>query len=539
MSRDGREGPRGAAGDRGAVASEGAIDLAVGSDPDELAAARTAPRVLATPGASPAAYTAPPGPRARTDTLIGRTVSRPIDPSRADSHDARAAAGPRRRRGRRSGRRRSRRVQQDSSPRGHSRDGPAAEAAVGRSVGRDGADLAGSVQPRGAGGRRSAPPSGAHDAAADRAEEHVGGGGVTDGARPPGRPAQQRDGSVVRSSAVKPAAHTVPSTTAAQAERDVGARAAVARHAAVAERRSKRPLAVIRATPGMCEPPADEDAVAAVERSPTCRPRAGPTTARRAWRSAGRGRRAPRRRPRARSGARSERPSCRRQRSVAARVARMVRTAISVPDRFCDIVMKGGIASGVVYPKAVEELAKTSRFKSVGGTSAGAIAAAATAAAEHDRDGGGFAELAKLPEFLGAGDNLSALFQPQEPLRGVYEACSRRRDAAVEARRQGAAALRRRGARRRAPGRADVARRCSDDRSLRARRGLRGGLRAGRRRARRRRVGRAAHVAGAAGAASTASARGCRPTVGREALTPWLTDLIDTLAGRARSTGRR
>ncbi|MDD2867452.1 patatin-like phospholipase family protein [Neomegalonema sp.] len=49
--------------------------------------------------------------------------------------------------------------------------------------------------------------------------------------------------------------------------------------------------------------------------------------------------------------------------------------------RYCDLVMKGGVASGVVYPHAVLELAKGFRFKSIGGTSAGAIAAAATAAA--------------------------------------------------------------------------------------------------------------------------------------------------------------
>jgi len=43
----------------------------------------------------------------------------------------------------------------------------------------------------------------------------------------------------------------------------------------------------------------------------------------------------------------------------------------------CDIVMKGGITSGVVYPLALVELAKTYRFSNIGGTSARAIAAAA------------------------------------------------------------------------------------------------------------------------------------------------------------------
>jgi predicted acylesterase/phospholipase RssA len=51
----------------------------------------------------------------------------------------------------------------------------------------------------------------------------------------------------------------------------------------------------------------------------------------------------------------------------------------------CDIVMKGGITSGIVYPRAVSRLAREYRFQSIGGTSAGAIAAAVTAAAEYSR----------------------------------------------------------------------------------------------------------------------------------------------------------
>lgn len=51
----------------------------------------------------------------------------------------------------------------------------------------------------------------------------------------------------------------------------------------------------------------------------------------------------------------------------------------------CDIVMKGGITSGIVYPYAILEIAKANRFRSIGGSSAGAIAAAFTAAAEYAR----------------------------------------------------------------------------------------------------------------------------------------------------------
>ncbi len=89
----------------------------------------------------------------------------------------------------------------------------------------------------------------------------------------------------------------------------------------------------------------------------------------------------------------------------------------------CDLVMKGGITSGVVYPKLLAKLAQTWRFKSVGGTSAGAIAAAGCAAAEHGRQTGArpdaFTELAGLPELLGRpvkpGDDNSTLFHLFKP----------------------------------------------------------------------------------------------------------------------------
>src|SRR4051812_44580844 len=53
----------------------------------------------------------------------------------------------------------------------------------------------------------------------------------------------------------------------------------------------------------------------------------------------------------------------------------------SGPNRYCDLVMKGGLTSGIVYPNAVLALAREFRFKNIGGTSAGAIAASASAAA--------------------------------------------------------------------------------------------------------------------------------------------------------------
>lgn len=98
-------------------------------------------------------------------------------------------------------------------------------------------------------------------------------------------------------------------------------------------------------------------------------------------------------------------------------------------DRFCDLVMKGGITSGVVYPRAIAELAKHYRFKNIGGTSAGAIAAVLTAAAEFNRrhKGGmaGFNLLKALPlalqeEVRPGQRRLLSLFQPQTGTRRLF-----------------------------------------------------------------------------------------------------------------------
>lgn len=50
-----------------------------------------------------------------------------------------------------------------------------------------------------------------------------------------------------------------------------------------------------------------------------------------------------------------------------------------------DLVMQGGVSSGVVYPGALTELGRAFRFRRIGGTSAGAIAASLLAAAEYRR----------------------------------------------------------------------------------------------------------------------------------------------------------
>src|SRR5580658_3108667 len=86
------------------------------------------------------------------------------------------------------------------------------------------------------------------------------------------------------------------------------------------------------------------------------------------------------------------------------------------PAKQCDVVMKGGITSGVVYPKALSKIGASYRFRGVGGASAGAIGAAIGAAAEFGRSSGGFARMAALPGQLGDG-RLAALFQPQASTR--------------------------------------------------------------------------------------------------------------------------
>ena len=99
------------------------------------------------------------------------------------------------------------------------------------------------------------------------------------------------------------------------------------------------------------------------------------------------------------------------------------------PTKKCDLVMKGGVTSGVVYPKAIGELSKQYQFSSIGGTSAGAIAAAVAAAAEYARAGDkldAFEDVARLPDWLCATSpdkrpsNLFHLFQPQLSLAPLY-----------------------------------------------------------------------------------------------------------------------
>ncbi|MBO3752959.1 patatin-like phospholipase family protein [Streptosporangiaceae bacterium NEAU-GS5] len=106
----------------------------------------------------------------------------------------------------------------------------------------------------------------------------------------------------------------------------------------------------------------------------------------------------------------------------------------------CDLTMQGGVTSGVIYPFAVCALARTYVFRSIGGASVGAMAAAATAAAEYGRrtaaktegevsDGhvrAGFPGLAQMVESLLSPPSrdeeyrLAQLFQPGRKTRALY-----------------------------------------------------------------------------------------------------------------------
>lgn len=92
-------------------------------------------------------------------------------------------------------------------------------------------------------------------------------------------------------------------------------------------------------------------------------------------------------------------------------------------DRLCDVVMKGGVTSGVVYPLALCRLATRYVLKNIGGTSVGAIAASLTAAAEYRRrqtgSGAGYVVLSQLPDFLEREGTLRALFAADAPARAL------------------------------------------------------------------------------------------------------------------------
>lgn len=98
-------------------------------------------------------------------------------------------------------------------------------------------------------------------------------------------------------------------------------------------------------------------------------------------------------------------------------------------DRFCDLVLNGGVASGVVYPWTLVELARHYRFRRIGANSVGAMAATLAAAAEYGRCTGNseaFEPLRRAPIELASEDAhgqtlMLRLFQPPAPLRRLFK----------------------------------------------------------------------------------------------------------------------
>jgi predicted acylesterase/phospholipase RssA len=92
----------------------------------------------------------------------------------------------------------------------------------------------------------------------------------------------------------------------------------------------------------------------------------------------------------------------------------------------CNLVMKGGVTSGLVYARAFAVLARRYRFRGVGGSSAGAIAAGFAAAAEFARQRGdpeGFARLEQRCEALPA--LLPGFFRAEAPFEPLIKALIR------------------------------------------------------------------------------------------------------------------
>jgi predicted acylesterase/phospholipase RssA len=111
----------------------------------------------------------------------------------------------------------------------------------------------------------------------------------------------------------------------------------------------------------------------------------------------------------------------------------------------CDLVMKGGVTSGVVYPGAMIELSPHYRFARIGGTSAGAVAAAAGAAAEYRRQRSGLMVMEGLE---GVVDDLRqpglflSVFAPTQAARPLFTLLLRLSRAGKSHRRQSAALAR-------------------------------------------------------------------------------------------------
>jgi Patatin-like phospholipase len=90
------------------------------------------------------------------------------------------------------------------------------------------------------------------------------------------------------------------------------------------------------------------------------------------------------------------------------------------PKEECDLIMKGGITSGVVYPQAVLALKDRYRFRNIGGGSVGAVAAALTAA-ELGRNTDGFVRFEEAQQKLKEEDLLLKVFRPPNTYKPLMD----------------------------------------------------------------------------------------------------------------------
>lgn len=99
----------------------------------------------------------------------------------------------------------------------------------------------------------------------------------------------------------------------------------------------------------------------------------------------------------------------------------------SRPDRYCDLVLTGGVTSAIAYPGVIHGLAQVYRLQSIGGASSGAGSAALAAAAEYRRRHGstqGFETLmqrvAAIQDDIRGETGLRWLFQPMLVHRRLF-----------------------------------------------------------------------------------------------------------------------
>jgi Patatin-like phospholipase len=94
-----------------------------------------------------------------------------------------------------------------------------------------------------------------------------------------------------------------------------------------------------------------------------------------------------------------------------------------LPEEECDLVMRGGVTSGAVYPSALIEIGKRYQLRNIGGASAGAIAAVGAAACEFGRrtNPAAYARLEQVIEEVTTEGFVLNLFQPKKETRLAFD----------------------------------------------------------------------------------------------------------------------